>query len=236
MQASEPLRGLIFDKDGTLFDFQASWGSWCAGFIRDLTGGDAAQGRALAEALAYDPSTRRFYPESAVIAGTMDVIVEAIRQVMPHLETTALRAYVSDAAAKAEQIPATPLGPLLDRLRDAGLTLGLATNDGEAPARAHLRAAGIHDRFAFVAGYDSGFGAKPQTGMLDAFCRTTGIGPQACAMIGDSTHDLLSGRAAGMRTVGVLTGPATAADLAPHADIVLADIAHLPHWLGLVPA
>ena len=51
-------------------------------------------------------------------------------------------------------------------------------------------------------------------------------------MIGDSTHDLHSGREAGMFTIGVLTGPATAEDLAPHADVVLANIGHIPQWLG----
>ena len=50
-------------------------------------------------------------------------------------------------------------------------------------------------------------------------------------MIGDSAHDLASGRAAGMPTVAVLTGPASRDDLAPHADVVLADIAPFPAGL-----
>ena len=68
--------------------------------------------------------------------------------------------------------------------------------------------------------------------MLTAFCALTGIPPAACAMIGDSTHDLDSGRAAGMTTIAVLTGLATRADLEPHADVVLDDISALPDWLG----
>jgi hypothetical protein len=52
-------------------------------------------------------------------------------------------------------------------------------------------------------------------------------------MIGDSTHDLDCGRAAGMTTVAVLTGLADRDDLAPHADVVLPDIGSLPGWLGL---
>jgi hypothetical protein len=51
--------------------------------------------------------------------------------------------------------------------------------------------------------------------MLDAFCRTTALTPPQVAMIGDSVHDLHSGRAAGMFTIGVLTGPAEHGDLAP---------------------
>jgi phosphoglycolate phosphatase len=51
-------------------------------------------------------------------------------------------------------------------------------------------------------------------------------------MVGDSLHDLHAGRAAGMRTVGVLTGPAPRAELSPEADIVLGSIAELPDWLA----
>ena len=54
-------------------------------------------------------------------------------------------------------------------------------------------------------------------------------------MVGDSRHDLISGRAAGMATVAVLTGIAGAGELAPHADVVLPDIGHLPGWLDRVP-
>ena len=52
-------------------------------------------------------------------------------------------------------------------------------------------------------------------------------------MVGDSPHDLVAGRAAGMTAVAVLTGIATEADLGPLADVVLPDIGHLPGWLGL---
>jgi len=50
-------------------------------------------------------------------------------------------------------------------------------------------------------------------------------------MVGDSTHDLIAGRAAGMKTIAVLTGMAGPADLAPLADAVLPDIGHIPGWL-----
>ena len=50
-------------------------------------------------------------------------------------------------------------------------------------------------------------------------------------MVGDSTHDLSAGRAAGMRTVGVLTGVAQAEVLEPFADVILPSIADLPAWL-----
>ena len=56
------------------------------------------------------------------------------------------------------------------------------------------------------------------------------------AMVGDSRHDLDAGRAAGMRTIAVLTGIAKREDLAPHADVVLADIGAIPGWLSTLEA
>lgn len=235
--AADParIRGLAFDKDGTLFDFQASWGAWCAGFVRDMAGGDEARAEALARALGFDRATATFERSSLVIAGTMEVVIDATLAAVPDLDAARLRAHVLASTSAAPQVPAAELAPLLDRLRAGGLTLGLVTNDSAAAAAAHLAAAGVLDRFAFVAGYDSGHGEKPGPGMLDAFCAAVGLPAGACAMVGDSAHDIAAGRAAGMTTVGVLTGPALAEELAPLADVVLPDIAALPDWLGLPP-
>lgn len=227
------IRGVVFDKDGTLFDFQATWGEWCAGVISELAAGDPGTACDLARVLGYDLDGRRFRPESAVIAGTVEVVIAALRTALPGRSEGWLRDYVRETTSRAIQVEAAPLGPLLDRLRGAGLALGVATNDAEGPARVHLDRAGVLDRFRFVAGYDSGHGAKPGPGMLEAFCRETGLAPGACAMVGDSGHDLASARAAGMVGVAVLTGPASEADLAPFADVVLPDIAALPGWLGI---
>jgi phosphoglycolate phosphatase len=52
-------------------------------------------------------------------------------------------------------------------------------------------------------------------------------------MVGDSVHDLMMVRTAGAAlAVGVLTGPATAEDLADHADHVLPSITELPALLA----
>lgn len=230
---SPGIRGIVFDKDGTLFDFHATWSTWCDGLIRGLCGPDPAEATRLARRLEFDLDARRFGPSSPMIAGTMEELIDAVREVLPATEEAPLRRMVLESTAATHQIEVTPLVPLLDRLLAAGLTLGLATNDSEVPARAHLERAGILDRFAFVAGYDSGHGAKPEAGQLAAFCALTGIPAAACAMVGDSTHDLDSARAAGMTAVAVLTGLATRDDLAPHADVVLDDISALPRWLGL---
>ncbi|RGP37230.1 HAD family hydrolase [Pseudotabrizicola alkalilacus] len=223
--------GVIFDKDGTLFDFRRSWGGWAETLVRRI-GRDAAHAHDMATAIGYDLDTGMFHPDSPVIAATAQDIAAAL---VPHLagQTVAQVAHqINTAAAQAVMVPAVPLRPLLQALRDRGLQIGLATNDTEAPARAHLAAHDLTDLFDFIAGYDSGHGAKPGPGMCLAFARATGLDPARIAMVGDSLHDLHAGRAAGMLCIAVLTGIATKADLAPHADVVLPDIGGLTGWLA----
>ena len=114
------IRGVVFDKDGTLFDFQATWGAWCAGVIADLAAGDPGTASDLARVLDYDLDGRRFRPESAVIAGTVEVVIAALRMALPGRSEGWLRDYVRETTSRAVQVEAAPLGPLLDRLRDRG--------------------------------------------------------------------------------------------------------------------
>ena len=223
--------GLLFDKDGTLFDFRISWGRWAQGFLAQIAR-DAAHTARLGRAIGFDPATGSFAPDSPVIAATAADIAAALAPELPGLTVTDLTDRIDASAAQAPMSEAVPLMPLMTALRARGLRLGVATNDSEAPARQHLQNHGITGCFDFIAGYDSGYGAKPGPGMCLAFARQLDLNPARVAMVGDSRHDLEAGRAAGMRTVAVLTGVARRDDLAPHADVVLADIGQIPGWLS----
>jgi phosphoglycolate phosphatase len=223
--------GVVFDKDGTLFDFRRSWGAWTARLVGELAADDAGA-RRLASAIGYDLGTGDFHPESPVIAATADEIAEVLIPLLPDWSHARLAARMNLLAEATPMAEAVPLRPTLGALQGRGLRLGLATNDTEAPARAHLTRAGVADLFDFIAGCDSGHGAKPGPGMLLAFAHRTGLAPEQVVMVGDSRHDLLAGRAAGMRTVAVLTGIAGAGELAPLADAVLPDIGALEGWIA----
>ncbi|WP_309668383.1 HAD family hydrolase [Tabrizicola sp.] len=222
--------GIVFDKDGTLFDFHISWGRWASTFLAQMAR-DEPHAMRMGAAIGFNPATGQFSADSLVIAATASDIAYALRLEIPQMTTPQLTEIIDDAAAGATMAEAVPLRPLLTLLRGQALKLGVATNDSEGPARAHLTAHRITDLFDFIAGSDSGYGAKPGPGMCQAFARSVGLDPSRVAMVGDSKHDLDAGRAAGMVTVAVLTGIASRADLLPHADVVLHDIGEIPDWL-----
>lgn len=230
------IKGILFDKDGTLFDFQATWNAWAHAALLDLAGNNTEAAAELGALIGYDFARRVFDVDSVVIAGTTQEIVAQLSKGVPQLSPNDLLARLDAKAAATPQVEAVPLRPLMAELSAGGYRLGVATNDSEAPARAHLASVGLESAFDFIAGYDSGYGGKPDPGMCQAFAAQMGLVPDACVMVGDSRHDLLAGQSAGMRTIGVLTGMADAATLAPLATDILPSIGALPGWLATRPS
>lgn len=235
MPGRAPIRAVLFDKDGTLFDFAATWRRAAHALIERLAPDDPARRRALGAACGFDPESGVFSAGSVIVAGSADALAKVWAPMIGDLDAKRLEAVALEASSTVGGVTLTPAAPdlpaLLDGLIARGLSLGVATHDGEAAARAHLAAAGALDRFAFIAGYDSGHAPKPAPDMVLAFAAAAGVAPGAIAMVGDSVHDLGAARAAGALAIGVLTGPARHDDLAPLADAVLPSIAALPDWL-----
>ncbi|MEX2520894.1 MAG: HAD family hydrolase [Paracoccaceae bacterium] len=232
------IKGVLLDKDGTLIDYVATWRGLVEEMISAYVGPDAALGDALGMAIGFDRRTGLFLAGSPVVAGTTAEVAALMSALLPrfsaaHIEDDAnRRALAAGAGDEGGLTPTAGLAEALEQLRRMGLSLGVATHDTELAARAHMRAIGLYELFDFFAGYDSGYGTKPGPGMPQAFCAALALKPQEVVMVGDSLHDLGAGRAAGCAaSVGVLTGLATEAELAPHADVILHSVADLPDYL-----
>ena len=225
------IQGIVFDKDGTLFDFQATWGHWAQGVLLGLADGDAKRAAKMGKAIGYNMADASFVPGSVVIAGTPREIAAEVLPFVKDATLAGLVANMNAQAAMAPQVESVPLKAYFAQLRGLGLKIGVATNDSEAPARAHLAKADVLEDLDFVVGSDSGYGGKPEAGQLAGFCETLRLQPEACLMVGDSLHDLIAGRAAGFGCIAVLTGPAGRADLEDHADVVLNHIGEIPAYL-----
>lgn len=233
------IKAVLFDKDGTLFDFEATWAQVAEDVLCHLTP-DPDLRATLAAQGGYDLATRRFRAGAALVAATTREIAELWAPALPDRDVEEIEDIVNRMGESVSQggalVPACPdLPGLLAELRGRGYRLGVATHDAEFSTRTQLRSTGALEAFDFIAGYDSGHGFKPGPGMLLAFAAATGVSAAEVAMVGDSTGDLaMVGNAGGGLAVGVLTGPAAEADLAPYADHVLPSIAELPALLARV--
>lgn len=225
------LAAILLDKDGTLIDFQKSWGPAAHAAMRRLAGGDEAAIDRIALAMGFDRRSETFAADSPFIGGSSESYGPLWAQALGRDDVAALAAEMDAALGEEVRRTLAPIGDPLavaDALRARGLRLGVATNDAEKPAREQIAMLGLADRLEFIAGYDSGHGGKPAPGMPLAFAAAVGLPARAIALVGDSLHDLHAARAAGAVAIAVLSGPAGRAELAPHADHVLDDIAGLP--------
>ena len=225
------IKGMVFDKDGTLFDFEATWTPWAKKFFLRICDGDRDKAQKIGLAVGFDLEQGRFERDSVVIAGTPEEIVESLAPLFPQYSQTEIVTIINSEAENAPMAETVALVPFLRDLKERGLKLGVATNDAEAPAIAHISAVNAETEFDFICGSDSGYGGKPEPGQILAFCKATELSPSEVVMVGDSLHDLLAGRSAGCRTIGVLTGLATREDLQAYADVVLDNIGQIPSWL-----
>ena len=65
-----PLAGVLFDKDGTLIDFQRTWGPATLAVMRALSAGDHRRLQEQADALHLSIEDMRFHATSPFIAGS----------------------------------------------------------------------------------------------------------------------------------------------------------------------
>jgi phosphoglycolate phosphatase len=229
-----PLKAILFDKDGTLLDFDLTWGAAGYHVMRTLANEDDAAFARLVEAADYDLALRKYRPTSEIVAGAIDVLAPIWAKALGRSDHDGVARDIDRLFRASAPDYIVPLGNpagLMKALVDKGFKLGIATNDSEAAALQQAEIMGLIPHLDFIVGYDSGHGRKPDPGMIEAFARATGHAPHDVAMIGDSTHDLHAARAAGAVAIAVLSGPATEAELAPHADHVIGSIADLPALL-----
>lgn len=230
--------GILFDKDGTLIDYEATWSSanWRAAYFFADGRQDVAE--ALMEAGGWDRETGKTRPGSPLVVDTIEEIAAVWTAVLPpHKRDLAAMKSLLHAMMSTDLStePLVDLHALFDGLRGMGLRLGIATNDTEAGALATLEPLDVIGKLDFIAGYDSGHGAKPAPGMVLAFADHIKAAPERVMMVGDNVHDLESGRAAGAITVGVLTGNTPRGVLQPLADHILDDVSGLMALLSGAP-
>jgi phosphoglycolate phosphatase len=230
------IKGILFDKDGTLVDFNATWSDIADFMALEAAEGDRSLANRLLAVAGLDPISRRFKADSVFAAGTN---LDVIQLWFPHFSreehdeaVTKFNEITTErGAAMAVALPG--IVEALNALHAKPYRLGVATNDSTLGCEKTLATLAISQLFDAAYGYDAVANPKPAPDTVLAFCDLTGLKPAEIAMVGDNRHDLEMARAGGCGlAIGVLSGTGTRESLAPIADVMLDSVAELPAFLA----
>jgi phosphoglycolate phosphatase len=229
------IQGILFDKDGTLIDVNATWVPIYREALKQLFATDDAGAERLMEVAGYDRATGKLKAGSPLAGGTNREIAAIW---WPELKGAALDAHLDHLEQRFAQlvrdklVPLMPLEPILGELRAMGFKLGVATNDSHFSAHAHMTEVGVIEHFDDIIAADTVAVAKPAGNMIRKFAALTGLDPAAIAMVGDNHHDMEEARNGGAGlAIAVLSGNAARDDIEHLADYTIDSVADLPALL-----
>ena len=128
--------------------------------------------------------------------------------------------YGADPMCEVKEYPG--LFTVLRTLKQQGIRLAVLSNKPDRDARAVVSHLFPENFFACCCGQREEIPRKPAPDGALLIAKELGIAPQNCLYIGDSGVDMETGRAAGMRTVGVLWGFRDKEELMEHGANALA--------------
>lgn len=189
------IQAVLFDVDGTLVDTNDAHAQvWHETF----------------EAFGHDVAFERIRPE--IGKGGDKLVPALVGDEVERREGEAMRRMHGERwveRARRERFRVFPgVRELLTALRERGLRTAIATSSRRDHLKETMRAAGLDleslvDEIVTASDADE---SKPAPDVLEAAMEKVGVGPSACAMIGDTPHDALAACRAGVTFVGVTCG------------------------------
>ena len=231
-------KAIIFDKDGTLIDFDAMWGGWVIYLAEQLhqVGGLNVR-EPLCLAMGYDDEHKKVLAHGKLAATPMHLLYRLTVEVMQSLGLNAAEAEhvveqawcIPDPVISAKQF--TDTRALFGQLHSKGIKIGIATTDDRAPTQSMIEAFDIEEYISTMVCADDGIKAKPAPDMVLTICQRMGIEPSQVMVVGDTTADLKMARSAGVGlVVGVLSGVSSARDLVEYADVLIESVDELQNY------
>lgn len=196
----KPIRGVILDVDGTLVD------------------SNDAHAHAWVEALADSDIRAEFEKVRRLIGMGGDKLLPEVSGISEETERGKQISKRRSRVFKEKYLPHLKAFPktkeLLQRMRDEGLKLVVASSAKKDELKALLKIAGADDLIEEKTSSDDAENSKPDPDIVKAALDASGLTADGVVMLGDTPYDIESASGAGVRVIALRCGGWVDEDLA----------------------
>lgn len=231
------IKGILFDKDGTLIDFSL-WRNAGINTVETILNEYGLQDEKLNKALqksiginelGVEPFGALAYKSHEDVAAELHFILSKYKNIdfgdfKLHVIELLRNEVLKDDVEFKEM---ADLRALFGHLKNNGIKVGLATADTYQSAMHMVNKLQHNDCYDFLGSNDGTMKQKPNKDMCLRFCDMYGLKPNEVAIVGDSYNDMVFAKNSGAIGVGVLSGVSSKINLKDTADIIIPSIDYL---------
>lgn len=231
------IRYIIFDKDGTLIDFEAFWGNMTVSAVRDIlksVGADVNLTEEIMEIYGYHDGVADI--TGLFAGGTYEMITDATYELLTkkgyELEYNSFYKLLKDkfhehSSAGELKAACDDIQGFLEKLKEKGIQCAVVTSDDSVVAKKCLDELGIASYFDAIYAADGVEPAKPDPYYINKLCAEKGLEKDEVLMVGDTLIDIEFARNGGIKVIGVAKNDKNRNTLLPLADAVVHDISKI---------
>lgn len=249
-QSAPKLKAILFDKDGTLFDYAQVWEDVLKESIEHaftkmgkadkkeakqamlrLMGIDD-EGQCLPGGLVF--THRRIQIFRRFFLYCLRWRVNAVKAIRAYYQSVADSEII--LTEKLSAMDFSMQQRLFSRLKEQGWVVGVITNDNASSTSLFLDLMGLSPYVDFVSSRDSHYRRKPHPEAFRAFCKQFSLQSHQVAMVGDTITDMLfAKRAKAGYTIALLSGSGDIKALKRLSDVTYRFIDALEDDLRIFP-
>lgn len=238
-------KAIVFDKDGTLIDFDAYWVKVAGNAVSETLKVCGCTDVSVEEILArYGVCEGVTSIEGILCKGTYaqmgQILCDVLREHGYGTDPDEMIKLVTDMHVKhmdaGDVIAACPdLPGVMKRLKNRGFLLAVVTTDNREITMKCLAELGIVELLDVVYTDDGKLPTKPHPACVDDLCRRFDLERESVLVVGDTLTDVAFAQNAGVGIIGVGKRSENRALLQKHIGIVLPDVSYLEERLAELP-